>query len=1241
MAQENLVVKIYGCPAGQAAATAEQLRSDFGVFAGVRIAADERTSQVIVQAPAEIQAHISQRMAAAAPPVPANGPSASDGSRTPAAPVQTRRIALRHVRADQLGASLWSVLGNRLSALPNSTPQLTRYNLALFGGGHVDVTLDATAGQALVEGIGPAVDACARLIEALDAQNADGGKDIHMLPLRRAASPSVQRAVQAVRSSGPPSANMPMVAMLQNREGQKPAAAKPEPAGQEGKARAGLLNPVQIEMLDGLDVLVLRGSQQDVNQVMDIINQIERLSAEIEPAVELAMLKHANCEALAALLRSLYDEVYLTRQGEVSITPLVKPNAILVVGRPENAKTVMTLIGRLDQPVAPNTLFQVFRLHYATAGTAQYTIQQFFASRIGQTPVTGRAPAAAQAPVATLAPVVTVTADARSNALIVEASPSDMAEVVELIRRLDTSTSASVNEVRIVQLQHSLAQDLAQILQTAIAAATSQQAGGLPGPMPGMGGMPRTPTRPPTAGVPGGMAGMQSQQRSSMLRFLTIDARGKRLIESGILDNVQVTPDLRANALVVSAPPQCMELLEALIQRLDELPAAEAQVKVFTVFNGDAQNLYMTLTQLFSGQAAPTGGPGAAAAMPAIQTSTSGNVASLIPLRFSVDVRTNSIIATGVAADLAVVEAVLTRLDENVRNRKTEVFKLKNSYATQVAATITTFLQSQRTLEQGMPVASAFETIDREVVVVAEQVSNSLVLSATQRFFDEIKSIIDQLDARPPMVMIQVLLASVQLSDTNEFGVELGLQDSVLFDRSLLSNPLYQNTTTTAPNGVQTTTQTLIAANNTPGFNFNDTLDPLGNSAATSALAGASQAAGQALTSFSLGRQNSTLGYGGLVLSLSSDSVSALIRALAQNQRFEVLERPQIMTMDNQPAFVQIGQSVPRITNSTITTVGTTNTTILDQVGVVLKVQPRVCPDGMIVLLIDAVKSALEPIDQGIPINTTSTGQVIRSPIYDTTEAYTTVSAMNGQTIVLGGLIDKEKTEIHAKVPLLGDIPLLGRLFRHDLSTDMRNELLIVMTPHIVRTEADADAVRREEAARMSWCLCDVTAVAGEIGVRKRSDQWGDSEVKAIYPDSAPRPIPPAPAVHGGPAEQIPAPPGAPARPPAAPLPANPPLSGASTAAPPRPGSIAPLPQAPRPPAPNSNPPPNQPGVQLQYGQPVQPAQYWGYAPPNPAGTGQAAVYQQPMPGPGTAPLEQAYPSVAQPAVYQPPVSRP
>ena len=127
---------------------------------------------------------------------------------------------------------------------------------------------------------------------------------------------------------------------------------------------------------------------------------------------------------------------------------------------------------------------------------------------------------------------------------------------------------------------------------------------------------------------------------------------------------------------------------------------------------------------------------------------------------------------------------------------------------------------------------SPFDQVQREVVIVPEVVSNTLIVSATPRYFDEIKSLIEELDRRPPMVMIQVLIAEVALNDVDEFGVEIGLQDSLLFDRSQLSNlnTLTTTTTTQSPGGatVTTTNDDIISADLTPGYAFNN--QPLRNS---------------------------------------------------------------------------------------------------------------------------------------------------------------------------------------------------------------------------------------------------------------------------------------------------------------------------------------------------------------------------------------------------------------------------
>ena len=465
------------------------------------------------------------------------------------------------------------------------------------------------------------------------------------------------------------------------------------------------------------------------------------------------------------------------------------------------------------------------------------------------------------------------------------------------------------------------------------------------------------------------------------------------------------------------------------------------------------------------------------------------------------------VIAAGSAEDLNVVEAILLRLDESdVRQRQSIVYRLRNAPAADVATAINNFLRSEREVEQNnTALLSPFEQIEREVVVVPETVSNSLIVSATPRYFEEIKKLVEEIDARPPMVLIQVLIAEVALNNADEFGVEVGLQDSVLFDRSLLGDLLTITNSTQTPQGNTVVTQqnqNIVAATNTPGFGFNNA--DLGNSGATSALAKRNVIGSQGLTNFAVGRTNADLGFGGLVLSASSESVSVLIRALQENRRLDVLSRPQVMTLDNQPAFVQVGARVPRVQGVNVTQTGQVNTVVDVNVGLILGVTPRISPDGLVVMEIDAEKSALGPEIEGVPISVSATGEVVRQPQINTTTAQTTVSAMSGQTVVLGGLITKSKSSVSRRVPVLSQIPILGNLFRYDSMSSERTELLIIMTPHVVRNEQDIARTRQVESARMSWVLGDVKALHGNWGLQGRHDDWADEETMVIYPDMTP-----------------------------------------------------------------------------------------------------------------------------------------
>jgi hypothetical protein len=241
-----------------------------------------------------------------------------------------------------------------------------------------------------------------------------------------------------------------------------------------------------------------------------------------------------------------------------------------------------------------------------------------------------------------------------------------------------------------------------------------------------------------------------------------------------------------------------------------------------------------------------------------------------------------------------------------------------------------------------------------------------------------------------------------------------------------------------------------------------------------------------------------------LVLSASSDAVNLLLRALRERRRLEVLSRPQVMTLDNQPAYIQVGQSVPLLQSTSVGLGGSIAGVTYRNVGLIVAVTPRISADGMVVMEIDAEKSQVGPASEGIQVGVTQNGAPIRQPRIDITQAQTTVSAMDGQTVVFGGMLSTSNQIIQRRVPGLSAIPILGRLFRYDYSQNKRAELLIVMTPRVIRSGVDADSVKQLEASRMSWCLADVQKIHGEAGMRGRADLWADDETMTIYPDADP-----------------------------------------------------------------------------------------------------------------------------------------
>lgn len=1110
------VIKAYPVDAARIHKTADSLRATYAGQDGIRIAVDGNGAKLLILASPEVHETLTRQFS---DPAPA---AAGLESRLPLEPLHQPKqvfVSLARTRPDEMQSRLVEVLGPRLARLQREQAASPGYLYSDPEGRRAELAVDASRNAVHLSGPVALVEQLARLIYVLDNPRTAGGESLWVVPLTNAGR--VKRAVESRprggerRNSGAPipfdgsGGVVPIPAHPEpnTNSGRRPAnvgadlvthlfqpADAPDAAGQEGPGAAPSepLSPaeeqeiqqrlqrlrelgqdVEVETLPDLDVLILRGRQHDVEEMRKIIDEIERLSAEAEPMIDIYYLQHVGGAAVAEIVDQVEEAFLGGRQGRVQIVPLIKPNALLLIGWGEALKAAKELIQKLDRPVAPGAELRVFRLKHAAAGATESLVQEFFANRPG------------------LGGDVQVTADVRTNSLIVYAAPRDMEEAALLIRRLDVDKSDAVNQVRVFTLQNSLAADVADTLQDAIR-------GGRPG----------------------------AAAKSSVLELLTIDAAGAKLLKSGLLSDVSITPDVRMNTLLVAAPAESMDLIGALIQQLDS-PTAVAQIKVFSIINADANAIVLMLRTLLPTQ---TGAAGQ------LRLPAAEGESALTPLRFSVDPRTNSIIAVGSAGDLAIIEALLLRLDEqDIEQRRTTVYRLRNAPAVDVAVAVNEFLRSQRQLLLAAPgTVSPFQQIESEVVVVPEPVSNSLIISATPRFYEDIMKLVEDLDAQPPQVLIQVLIAAVDLNNFSEFGVELGLQDSLLFDRSLLGDLLTTTSTTqqqTDEGIITSTEQTIRAASLTPGFAFNN--EPLGNSGSDKSLGTSGKVGGQGLTSFGLGRI-SELGYGGLVLSASSESVSLLIRAMQQCRRIEVLARPQVMTLDNQPAFIQVGQRVPRITGSAVNQVGQVNSIALENVGLILGVTPRVSPGGVVVMEIDAERSELGPLSEGIPV-AVSEGEIIRSPTVDLAMAQTTVSANDGETVILGGLINKRTSTTRRRVPWLAEIPVLGNIFKYDSDDVRRQELLIILTPHVVHNDQDARKYLELEAARMHWCLADVHDIHGATGLCNDFEcPICRGATKVVYPDADPRGVLPNEAPAGKvvpqpleltpPLEEIPAP---------------------------------------------------------------------------------------------------------------------
>jgi general secretion pathway protein D len=304
-----------------------------------------------------------------------------------------------------------------------------------------------------------------------------------------------------------------------------------------------------------------------------------------------------------------------------------------------------------------------------------------------------------------------------------------------------------------------------------------------------------------------------------------------------------------------------------------------------------------------------------------------------------------------------------------------------------------------------------------EVRIVADEVTNSLVILATKRDYQLIVDVLRKIDVVPRQVVLEVSIAEIGLTKDFEFGIRYALAEGNL------------RTSVPDPNAIVDTSS--IFRNGPPG-------QPVGG------LLG--DAIRVPLT-------------GAFAVISDRDHFQIFINTLATRTNVKMLSAPYIIAADNREAHILVGESIPILTSTQTSVISTSN--IVNSVqyrdtGKILTVLPQVNSKGLVNMQIRQ-----EVSDVGQP----SFGNT-NSPSFRTREAETTVVVQDGESVLIGGIIDDLITHTRSGIPYLMDIPTLGVLFRSESDSVRRTELLILITPYVIRNREEARDVTETFDAR-------------------------------------------------------------------------------------------------------------------------------------------------------------------------------
>jgi general secretion pathway protein D len=481
-----------------------------------------------------------------------------------------------------------------------------------------------------------------------------------------------------------------------------------------------------------------------------------------------------------------------------------------------------------------------------------------------------------------------------------------------------------------------------------------------------------------------------------------------------------LAPFISKNSIMVSYAPtgtliitdilSNIKRLQEIIEKIDIEGTGEI-ISVIPLQNAGAETMAKSLTSVFKTNVAKT----------AKDTSSSIVIIS--------DSRTNSILTLASEVDTLKIKELIKLLDKESPRGEGDihVYYLQNANAEDLAKVLTSLPTAAKTTGTAAAGAAAPKeaavVLSNNIQILADKATNSLIINAGKDDYLVLEDIIRKLDIARKMVYIEALIMEVSM--TKQFN--LGVQWS--------------------------------GGKATGSFNGSNVVSFAGSNPGTGDIMPSISSSGNVSlpTGLSFGVLGDTITIGNLTF----QSIAAVVKAYSTDSDVHILSTPQIMTTDNEEASINVSNNIPYLTRLD-TTNGTntafsnyTNNYEYKDVGVNLTITPQINQDRFVRLKLE------QTVSQILSQDTAGRPTTLKR------EAKTTVVIKDGQTIVIGGLIDETKNNANYKVPILGSIPILGYLFRSKTESLDKKNLYIFITPHIVENPEEAEEVYENKIGQM------------------------------------------------------------------------------------------------------------------------------------------------------------------------------